>query len=192
MITGMTSPSELWLVRHGETEWSRDARHTSTTDLPLLAEGEAAARHLGVRLATQPFDVVLTSPRLRARRTAELAGFGDATVDVDLAEWDYGAYEGLHTTQIQADVPDWTIWTHGARGGESPEEIAARLDRVIGRVRARGGRVLCFGHGHALRVLAVRWIGQPVALGRQLMLGTSALSVLGYDRDTPVIVLWNQ
>ncbi len=192
MITGMTSATELWLVRHGETEWSRDARHTSTTDLPLLPEGEDAARRLRARLAAESFDVVLTSPRLRARRTAELAGFGDATVDVDLAEWDYGAYEGLHTYQIQAEVPDWTIWTHGARGGESPGEIAARLDRVIDRVRAGGGRVLCFGHGHALRVLAARWIGQPVALGRQLMLGTSALSVLGYDRDIPVIVRWNQ
>jgi broad specificity phosphatase PhoE len=191
MIGTMTSPSELWLVRHGETEWSRDARHTSTTELSLLPEGEEAARRLGARLALS-FDLVLASPRLRARRTAELAGFGDAIVDADLAEWDYGAYEGLTTLEIRDLLPDWTVWTHGAPGGESPEQVAGRLDRVIGRVRGNGGRVLCFGHGHSLRALAARWIGEPVTLGRNLALDTASLSVLGYDRDMPVIVHWNE
>ena len=193
MISLMASHTELWLVRHGQTEWSRDARHTSTTDLALLPEGEEDARGLVPRLAPHhPFDLVLTSPRLRARMTAELAGFPDASVDADLAEWDYGAYEGMSTLEIRRQVPDWTVWTHGASGGESVADMTARLDRVIVRVLANGGRTLCFGHGHALRALAARWIGQPVTLGRSLALDTSSISVLGYDRDTPVIVRWNQ
>ena len=151
MIRVMGEATELWLVRHGETEWSRDARHTSVTDLPLLPSGEADARVLQARLAGQTFDLVSTSPRLRARRTAELAGYPDAVIDADLAEWAYGAYEGLGTAQIRASVPAWTIWTHGGGlGGETVDAVTARLDRLIGRVRRHGGRVLCFSHGHAL------------------------------------------
>ena len=191
MIAVMGEGTELWLVRHGETEWSRDARHTSTTDLPLLPQGETAARGLAPRLGEQAFDLVLTSPRLRARRTAELAGYPGAIVDGDLAEWAYGAYEGLTTAQIHASVPDWAIWTHGGLHGESVLDVTARMDRVIDRIRANGGRVLCFGHGHALRALGARWISQPVALGRSLALDTATISVLGDDREVPVIVRWN-
>ncbi|MCY7417716.1 MAG: histidine phosphatase family protein [Chloroflexi bacterium] len=187
----MTSPTELWLVRHGETAWSRDGRHTSTTDLPLTPGGDALARDLAERLTGHRFDLVLTSPRLRARRTAELAGFPDAIVALDLAEWDYGAYEGLTTPQIQQSVPDWTVWTHGGPGGESPAEVTLRLDRVIERVRDTGDRVLCFSHGHALRALAARWMGQPITLGRSFALDTATVSLLGYDRATPVVVRWN-
>ncbi len=183
--------TELWVVRHGETEWSRDARHTSTTDLPLLPHGEDAAMTLAPRLAAQQFDLVLTSPRLRARRTAALAGFPDAIVEPDLAEWDYGAYEGLTTPQVHQSVPDWTVWSHGGLGGESPAEVSLRLDRVICRVRDTGGRVLCFSHGHALRALAARWMGQPITLGRSFALDTATVSLLGYDRATPVMVRWN-
>ncbi len=187
----MTQPTELWLVRHGETEWSRDSRHTSTTDLPLLPDGEMAARALAPRLGDVRFDMVRTSPRLRARRTAELAGFPDAGVDGDLAEWDYGRFEGLTTTQIRVSAPDWAIWTHGGPDGESVADVSERLDRLVARVRSHGGRVLCFGHGHALRGLAARWIRQPVALGGSFTLGTASVSILGYDRLTPVIVRWN-
>lgn len=183
--------TQLWLVRHGETEWSRDARHTSTTDLPLLPAGELVARSLAERVGGESFELVLSSPRLRARRTALLAGYPDALVDEDLAEWDYGTYEGLTTPQIRELVPDWTVWSHGAPGGETPGDVTVRLDRVIARARAREGRTLVFGHGHALRALAARWVGQPVALGRSLALDTASVSVLGYDRDTPVIDHWN-
>lgn len=191
MITRMTAATEFWLVRHGETEWSRDARHTSTTDLALLPEGEVVARTLVDRLAGHSFHLVLTSPRLRARRTAELAGYPDAIVDPDLAEWAYGAYEGLTTPQIHESVPDWTVWTHGSLGGDSADDVSRRMDRVIERARATDGRVLAFGHGHALRALAARWVGQPVALGRSFALGTATISVLGYDRATPVVIHWN-
>jgi probable phosphoglycerate mutase len=184
-------PTELWLVRHGETEWARTGRHTSTTDVALTPAGEDAARALRRRLGQESFDRVLTSPRLRARRTAELAGFPAAVVDEDLAEWAYGELEGLTTDAIQDRVPGWTIWTHGGVGGESVAQVEARADRFIERVRATGGRVLCFGHGHALRVLAVRWIGQPVLLGGALALDTSSVSVLGHERARPAIVHWN-
>ena len=184
--------TELWLVRHGETEWSRDARHTSVTDLPLLPKGEAAARFLKDRLGQQGFDLVLTSPRLRARRTAELAGFPDAAVDDDLAEWAYGSYEGLNLTQIRGSTPGWTIWTHGGgAGGETVEAVTVRLDRLIERIRQHGGRVLCFSHGHALRALTARWIDQPVALGGSLALRTASVSVLRSDPDSAVLDRWN-
>ena len=183
--------SELWLVRHGETEWSRDGRHTSRTDLPLMPAGEAAAEALAARLAQVSFDLVLTSPRQRARRTAELAGFADAHVEGDLVEWDYGDYEGRTTPEIRRQVPGWTVWTHACPGGETAEQVARRLDRVIAKVRAHGGRVLCFGHSHALRGLTARWLGQPVGAGRLYRLGTATLGVLGYERDVPVIDSWN-
>ena len=187
----MTPETQLWLVRHGETDWSRDARHTSITDLPLTDAGEAAARALRGRLAQVRFDHVYSSPRTRARRTAELAGFPDAVVEPALAEWAYGAYEGLTMAQIRERTPGWTIWTHGGLEGESVGDIRHRMDRLIGRLRAEGGRILCFGHGHALRVLAARWVDKPVADGRWLILDTATISVLGDDREAPAIRRWN-
>jgi broad specificity phosphatase PhoE len=183
--------TELWLVRHGETEWSRDHRHTSSTDLPLTDNGVEVARTLAERLAGTAFDRVLTSPRERARRTAELAGFGDAEVDPDLVEWDYGDYEGITTDTIRESVPGWTVWTHPSPGGETAEQVSTRLDRVIATVRARGGRTLVFGHGHALRALTARWIEQPVADGRFFRLDTATVCTLGYERETPVLLRWN-
>lgn len=182
---------ELWIVRHGQTEWSRDGRHTSHTDLPLTPEGEAAAKALGERLAETAFDLVLTSPRLRARRTAELAGFDDARVTDDLAEWDYGDYEGLTTPQIREQVPGWTVWSRPCPGGESAEEIGYRLDRVVAEARAHGGRVLAFGHGHASRVLAMRWLGLEVHGGRMLKLDPTTVSVLSYEHESPAVARWN-
>lgn len=183
--------SELWVVRHGETEWSRDGRHTSTTDLDLTDEGTEVARGLAGRLADQHFDLVLSSPRLRARRTAELAGFTDVETTEDLAEWDYGDYEGRTTPEIREDVPDWTIWSHPSPGGESAEEVSARLDRVVQRVRASGGRVIVFSHGHASRVLAARWLGLPATSGRHFVLGTATLSTLAWERESPAVARWN-
>jgi broad specificity phosphatase PhoE len=181
----------LYLVRHGETEWSRAGRHTSTTDLPLLPDGEEAARALAPRLAACTFAHVLTSPRLRARRTAELAGFPDAVVDEDLVEWAYGDYEGATTAQIREGDPDWTIWDGVTPGGETSEQVTERLDRVIDRVRSRDGDTLVFGHGHCLRALSARWVGEPVRHGRHLLLSTATLSQLGDDRGAPVVVHWN-
>lgn len=183
--------SELWIVRHGPTEWSRNGRHTSVTDLPLLLDAEDDARALAPRLADLDPALVLTSPRLRARRTAELAGFGDADVDEDLVEWAYGDYEGLTTPQIREQVPGWSVWTDPSPGGESADEVAERLDRVVARARAADGTTLAFAHGHSLRALAARWLGLPVSDGRLFRLDTATISVLGYERETPVLLRWN-
>ncbi|MGI8645475.1 MAG: histidine phosphatase family protein [Nocardioides sp.] len=185
------SAAELWLVRHGETEWSRDHKHTSVTDLPLTTVGEEAALALPEKLRAVDFDLVLTSPRQRAVRTAELAGFTELEVDEDLVEWAYGDYEGITTVEIRETAPGWSLWTHGSPGGETGAEVAARLDRVVARARAVEGRVLVFGHGHALRVLTARWIDQPPDEGRFFRLDTATVSVLGYERDTPVLLRWN-
>ncbi len=187
------SDGEVWLVRHGETEWSRDGKHTSVTDLPLTPAGEAVARQVGERLAGEEFDLVLTSPRLRARRTADLIGHADAEVDEDLVEWAYGDYEGITTAEIRETVPGWSIWSHPAPGGETAEQLSTRLDRVVARAhdRADTGRVLLIGHGHALRALAARWLGLPVTDGRLLRLDTATVSVLGYERGSPVVLRWN-
>jgi broad specificity phosphatase PhoE len=187
----MTAAHELWLVRHGETEWSRTGRHTSTTDLPLTAAGEAAASALRPRLADTAFAQVLTSPRERARRTAALAGFPDAVPDQRLVEWDYGDYEGVTTPEIRRTVPGWTIWTHEAPGGETDAQVAARLDAVIADIRAADGPVLVFSHGHALRSLAVRWLGLQVADGRLFTLDTGTISVLGFEHAEPAVRRWN-
>ena len=187
----MATAGEVWLVRHGETEWSRDGRHTSRTDLPLTEKGEAAARALSGSLPSAAFDLVLTSPRERARRTAELAGFSGAHEEPDLVEWDYGEYEGVTTPHIRETVPGWTVWSHPSPGGETGGDVAARVDRVIARVRAHGGRVLLFGHSHALRVLAARWLAQPPDEGRFFKLDTATVSVLGYERESPVVLRWN-
>jgi broad specificity phosphatase PhoE len=186
---------EVWLVRHGETEWSRDHRHTSMTDLPLTDVGEDVARGLAARLKEVNFGLVLTSPRLRARRSAELAGFGDASIEDDLTEWNYGDFEGITTAAIRESVAGWTVWTHPCPGGESVEEVQIRLDRVIARIKDHetdgGGPALLFGHGHALRALTARWLGLDVSEGRLFRLDTATVSVLGYEREVPVIVRWN-
>jgi broad specificity phosphatase PhoE len=185
------SAGSVWLVRHGETDWSRRRLHTSVTDVPLTDAGVAAALELGGKLAGRSFALVLTSPRRRARHTAELAGFADAVPDDDLVEWAYGDYEGISTAEIRESVPGWTIWSHPAPGGETAAEVGARVDRVIARVRAVDGDVLLFGHAHSLRALAARWLGQTVADGRLYRLDTGTLSALGLERETPVLERWN-
>ncbi|WP_435768899.1 histidine phosphatase family protein [Nocardioides sp. SYSU DS0651] len=179
------------LARHGTTEWSAAGRHTSRTDLPLLPDGERAARELAGRLAGTTFAEVLTSPLQRARRTAELAGFPDAEVCADLTEWGYGEVEGRTTAEVRREVPGWSVWTHGCPGGESAAEVAVRCDRVVDRVRAAAGPVLLFAHGHLLRALAARWLGLSVAEGRLFRLDTATVSELGYERETPVLLRWN-
>jgi probable phosphoglycerate mutase len=183
----------VYLARHGETEWSKSGRHTSRTDLPLTDQGEADGRALKHRLDGTTFALAFTSPRLRARRTAELAGF-TAEIEPDLAEWDYGDYEGLTTAEIRKATPGWELFRDGCPGGESPAAIGARVDRLAARLKGLTGNVLCFAHGHVLRVLAARWVGQPVAFGGCLLLGTGTLSILGFDHanpDEPAIKVWN-
>ena len=190
-MSALEGADQLWVIRHGETEWSRDGRHTSHSELELTAEGEDVARQLAERLDGREFDLVLTSPRSRARRTAELAGFPDANVEEDLTEWDYGDYEGLTTATIRETVPGWTVWSHPCPGGESADEVSRRMDRVVAKVRAHGGRVLVFSHGHASRALAARWLEQPVLEGRLFSLDTATISVLAYERESPTVALWN-
>ena len=184
-------PSEIWLVRHGETEWTKSGQHTSRTDLPLTPDGERQAAHLARLLAGHSFALVLSSPMKRAIETCRLVGLNPQISD-DLREWDYGDYEGLTTAEIQKRVPGWTIWTGAPPNGETLEQVAARAERVIARALAAGGDVALFGHGHFSRVLAARWIGLEASGGRLLALSTASLSVLGYERETPVIRLWNQ
>jgi len=180
------------LIRHGETEWSRSGRHTSFTDVALTAQGRAEARPLVERLAGIEFALVLTSPRQRARDTCELAGLGGrAEVTDDLTEWDYGAYEGSTTAEIRRDVPNWTIFSHGAPDGEAAAAVAARADRVIERACEAGGVVALFSHGHFLRVLGARWVGLPPSAGALLALDTATLSFLGHERDQRVLRVWN-
>jgi probable phosphoglycerate mutase len=183
--------NELWLVRHGRTEWSAAGRHTSHTDVPLLPEGEEVALSLAPRLSSVGFARVLTSPRLRARRTAELAGFPAATVEPDLVEWDYGEYEGVTTSEIREQVPGWTIWTHAVPGGEPEASVRERLDRVVAEARVVDGPTLVFGHGHSLRALAVRWLDLPVSDGRHFQLDTATVSVLGWEHEAPAMRRWN-
>jgi broad specificity phosphatase PhoE len=188
----MAAQPELWIVRHGQTEWSRDGRHTSRTDLPLTEVGEQQARDLAPRLAGVDFDVVLTSPRRRARDTARLAGFPDAEVVEDAVEWEYGEYEGITTAQIRETVPGWTVWQHGAPGGELAGEVAGRVDRVVERVlRNSPDRALVVAHGHLLRVLTARWLGQAPEEGARYRLDTGTVSVLGWERQTRVLLRWN-
>ncbi len=185
----------VYLARHGETAWSRTGQHTGLTDLPLTTRGEQNARQLGGRLAGLSFAKVWTSPLQRAVRTCELAGFGPvAAIDRDLVEWNYGDYEGRRSAEIRAERPDWQLFRDGCPGGESPAQVAARADRVASRVRAAPGNVLVFSSGHFLRALAARWLGLELAAGRYFLLGTAALSALGYDHNTsePVIRLWNE
>jgi broad specificity phosphatase PhoE len=184
-------PSELYLIRHGETEWSRDLRHTSRTDLPLTEEGKQRARAVGALLAGRKFALVLASPMQRAIETARLSGY-EPTIDGDLREWDYGLFEGKTTAEIQVDYPGWTIWNGTPAGGESAEQVSARADRIIARALAASGDVALFGHGHVSRVIAARWLGLDANDGRLLALSTGSVSVLGWERDTKVVRLWNQ
>jgi broad specificity phosphatase PhoE len=184
----------VYLARHGETAWTITGQHTGRTDLPLTERGECNARRLSDRLSGLTFAKVFTSPLLRAMRTCELAGFGSvAQVESDLLEWDYGEYEGRLTVDILAERPDWQLFRDGCPNGESPQQVAARADRVVGRLRALAGDVLLFSSGHFLRVLATRWIGLEPINGKFLMLGTASLSALGYEHSLsqPAIRLWN-
>ena len=184
----------IYLARHGETAWSLTGQHTGLTDLPLTERGEQNARALGERLIGLNFGGVFTSPLQRALRTCGLAGFGGAAqVDRDLVEWNYGKYEGRNTEQIHAERPDWQLFRDGCPGGESPEEVGARADCALARVRAVGADVLLFSSGHFLRVLAARWLKLEPAAGRYLVLSTASLSVLGYEHNLcqPVVQLWN-
>lgn len=185
---------QVWLVRHGETEWARLGRHTGRTDIPLTDAGREQALALGARLAGRSFSLVLTSPLSRAAETAALAGYGDlALPDDDLMEWDYGALEGRTTPDIQTEFPDWAIWTGSWPGAETVEQVGQRVDRVIARCLAPdvSGDVLLFAHGHLLRVLAARWLQLPPENGGLFALSTATVSIVGWDRGRPVIETWN-
>jgi probable phosphoglycerate mutase len=183
---------DAWLFRHGETEWSATGRHTSRTDVELTETGREAAGHIGELAAGMTFAMVLTSPLRRARETCGLAGLAEgAVVDDDLREWDYGDYEGLTTPEIRASRPDWTLWRDGCPGGETAEQVCARVDRVLVRVLENDGAVAVFGHGHCLRVLAARWVGLAPADGARLALDTATVSRLGWEREQPVVRQWN-
>jgi len=185
------SRGELWLMRHGETEWSAAGRHTSSTDLALTAEGERKAAMMGRLLAGRTFAMVLSSPLRRARETCRLAGY-TAEIAPDLREWGYGAYEGLTTAEIQVEKPGWTIWNGTPPGGESAAEVGARADHIIELAVAVDGDVALFGHGHMLRVLAARWLRLEPTDGRLLALSTGSISVLGYEHETRVVEAWNR
>jgi broad specificity phosphatase PhoE len=178
----------LVAVRHGATAWSGVLRHTGRTDVDLEPEGRAQAEDVGRRLAGHRFARVLVSPLVRARDTSRLAGFPRAEVDEDLREWDYGAYEGRTTAEIQAERPGWSLWRDGVPGGETLDQVAAR---AVGTVRSTSGDVLVFAHGHILRVVAARWLGLPAESGSHLALGTGTISVLGWEHSTPVVQSWN-
>lgn len=184
---------EITLVRHGETEWSASGKHTGRSDIPLTAKGEEAARKLGDRLRDKSFAAVWSSPSLRARRTAELAGFA-AEVKPDLAEWDYGAYEGLKTKEILLERPGWSLFRDGCPKGESVADAGARADRMVAALRKEGGNVLVFSSAHFLRTLTARWLGLAPADGALFVLDTASVSVLGYEHDMsePVLRRWNQ
>ena len=186
------SQPEIWLIRHGETAWSLSGQHTGRTDLPLTEAGRKQAEGIGRALAGRQFALVLTSPLERARETCRLAGYGAAAqIDADLSEWDYGAYEGRTSQQIQESVPGWTIWTSPVPQGESIEQVAVRARRAIERASAAGGDVALFAHGHLLRILTACWLGLAPDGGRFFALSTASVSVLGYERETRVITRWN-
>lgn len=187
----MSDRTELWLVRHGETEWSRTGRHTGRTDVPLTDRGRDNARGLAPRLAQHRFDRVWSSTLSRARETATLAGFEPDETLVDLCEWDYGKYEGLSTDEIRHNEPDFSTWTTPITGGESLQQVGERADRVLHRLSELGGRSLLFAHGHLLRILAARWVGLEPSGGRLLALVPASVSVLGYEHETRVILVWN-
>ena len=187
-----TEEQKVYLLRHGETEWSLNGQHTGVTDIPLTENGRMVARLLKPILAKLTFTLVLTSPLQRARETCELAGLGQfANVEPDLIEWNYGEYEGLTTEQIRSTRPGWSVFRDGCPGGESPEQVGARADRVITKVRTAAGNVALFGHGHFTRVLAARWINLSANYGENFLLDTATLNVLGYYRESPAFMIWN-
>jgi broad specificity phosphatase PhoE len=189
----MSDVAEIVLIRHGQTEWSANGRHTSYTDLPLTEEGERQARKVAEALTGIRIAAVLCSPRQRAVRTAELAGLTVTALDEDLVEWNYGEYEGIRTVEIRQTRPDWDLWRDGCPGGETPEQVGARLDRVLDRARKwlPEGHVALVAHGHALRVIAARWIGLPPSAGGLFALDTATLSLLGHEHERQVIRRWN-
>jgi probable phosphoglycerate mutase len=184
---------EILLVRHGETEWSRAGKHTGRTDVPLTEAGRRQAQMVGAALGSRRLAAAWTSPLSRALETCRLAGFGDVAVPKDeLMEWDYGEYEGRTTLEIRGDRPGWTLWREGVPGGETIDQVGARVDRVLAELGSVRGDVVLFAHGHVLRVLAARWLGLEPAAGRMFGLDPATLSVLGNERETPVIRLWNE
>jgi broad specificity phosphatase PhoE len=192
----MSSGTELWLIRHGETEWSLSGKHTSRTDISLTEHGRKRAEELRDYLKGTQFSAVFVSPMQRARETCAIAGFGDvAVIDEGLREWDYGVYEGKTTAEIRKEVPGWSVWKDEIVGGETAEHVGERADGVIARALAAapaGGKVALFAHAHILRILAARWIGLAADGGRLLALGTGSVSVLGWERETRVIEAWNR
>lgn len=184
---------ELWLIRHGETEWSASGKHTSSSDVSLTSRGQQSAQAIGQYLAERPFSMVLTSPRQRARETCRIAGYSThALVDENLAEWNYGDYEGRTTAEIRSKQADWSIWSASIPGGESIENVEERARNVIERAETIGGRVALFSHAHLLRILAATWIGLPARSGSLFALGTGSVSVLGFEREVRVIETWNR
>lgn len=184
--------NEIWIIRHGQTEWSRSGRHTGRTDIPLTERGEREAAELRLRLGAQRFSLVFSSPLLRAWDTCRLAGYGDVAVKTDdLLEWDYGAYEGRTAAEIREEVPGWSIWTDGVPGGETAEQVATRARRVMDQAAQTAGDVALFAHGHVLRILAATWVGLPTLDGRLFALGAAAISVLGWENGDRVIRTWN-
>ena len=192
----MSDGTELWLIRHGETEWSLSGQHTSRTDIPLTDRGRRRAEELRDYLKGMAFNAVFVSPMQRARETCAIAGFGDqAVVDDNLKEWDYGIYEGKTTAQIRAEVPGWSVWKDPILGGETAEQVGARADQIIARALAgapAGGKVALFAHAHILRILGARWVGLAARQGSLFVLGTGSVSVLGWERETQVIASWNR
>jgi probable phosphoglycerate mutase len=183
---------EVWLLRHAQTEWALDGRHTGLSDIPLTERGRERGRELAARLAGIEWARVLSSPLSRAQETCRLAGLGDQMeIHEGLLEWDYGEYDGVTTADIRKDDPDWYLWTDGAPGGESPAQVSARVDGVIAEVLGAGGPVALFAHGHLLRALAARWVEQPVAEGGRLALSTGSICVLGFEREVRVVWRWN-
>ena len=188
----VSNDQNVYMIRHGETEWSVSGQHTGMTDIALTDNGRENARLLKPLLAKESFALVLTSPLQRARETCELAGLGQqAEIDLDLLEWNYGEYEGVTSEQIHKNNPGWMVFTHGSPGGESPEEVGERVDRVIAKVRGVKGDAALFAHGHVLRVLAARWLDLPPQAGRHFLLDTGTLNILGHYRGYPAIETWN-
>jgi broad specificity phosphatase PhoE len=183
---------QVYLVRHGETEWSLSGQHTGVTDIPLTENGRKVAKLLEPVLAKETFALVLTSPLQRARKTCELAGLGErAEIDRDLMEWNYGEFEGLTSRVIREKAPGWLLFNDGCPGGETPEQVGDRADRIIARARGEQGNVVLFAHGHLLRVLAARWLGFPASAGRHFLLDTGTLNILSYYHGVPAIKRWN-
>jgi len=191
--SGSGPSARLFVVRHGETEWSRAGRHTGRTDVALLEAGRDQAEALSRFLADKPFALVLCSPLTRAVETCRLAGLGDrAELTDDLLEWDYGDYEGMTTSEIRQERPGWTLWADGVPGGDRAAMVGQRVDRVVERARSAPGDTICFAHGHVLRVMAARWVGLPPIGGRLLALDAGSLGILGWEREVPVISRWNE